>query len=99
VSTNYTEYCTLDSLRKSGEGAQLSISSNAADPFLLQLIREVSAAIDDACNRTFAPVVQTQLYDSPGGSPWSMSNLYYAGGRAGDSCHSGVRQRTAIATR
>jgi hypothetical protein len=82
--THFVEYATLDDLRKSSEGAQLSISSNAADPFLLQLIREVSAQIDASSNRTFAPYVATQHYDALVAGAWSMGNLYYAGGRAGD---------------
>jgi len=84
MPSTYVEYTTLDRLRKSGEGAQLAISSNAADPFLLSLIREVSANIDDICNRTFAPIVETQHYDSPGGNPWAISQQYLAGGKAGD---------------
>jgi hypothetical protein len=83
VST-YAEYATLDELRKGSEGAQLNISGNSADPFLLQLIREVSAHIDDSSNRTFAPKVATQHYDAGRPGVWAMSGLYYAGGRAGD---------------
>lgn len=83
--TIYNEYCTLAQLRKSGEGAQLNMATTAGDPLLLSLIREVSADIDQMCNRTFAPYITTQYYDCYSGSPWGgMNNLYYSGGKAGD---------------
>ena len=84
MSSSYFEYSTLDELRKGGEGAQLSIASNSADPFLLSLIREVSETINNVCSRHFSPHIETQTYDSYALSAWNMGNQYYSGGRAGD---------------
>ena len=67
------EYTTLSQLRASGEGAQLDIEGNAADPFLLSLIREASADIDGAAGRKFAPYVTTQTYDTPWGGVWDQN--------------------------
>ena len=82
--TSYFEYTTLDELRHGGESSQLNIAGNNADPFLLSLIREVSASINNVCNRHFAPYITTQTYDSYSLSAWNMGNQYYSGGRAGD---------------
>ena len=73
--TSRFEYTTLAQLRASGEGAQLDIEGNAADPFLLSLIREASADIDGAAGRKFAPYVTTQTYDAPGLGVWESESL------------------------